>query len=201
MIVGAGIRATGEGAPVIMGTPILLANTSIGPQDAEQQQATTLQERGEIVILVARQRAAIGLFAVVDRIEQTSAAIDDVRHTTVEAQECGIQMAMLTRDNHHTGQAVGQELHIPADRVGADVLPAGTANHVTRLQDGGEGSSGQWRGRGERPTRLPWHGPTWASPSALASVLPLIRLKSCSGTVTRSPSWRQFGYPRRPCAR
>ncbi|HET8905588.1 MAG TPA: heavy metal translocating P-type ATPase [Ktedonobacterales bacterium] len=130
-IAGGGIRATVDGALVLIGTPKLLAENGIALSPADEQQATALQTQGKTVMLVARQGEAIGLIAVADRVRPTA------RQTIEELQALGIQVAMLTGDNRHTGEAVGRELRIAADRVFAEVLPAEKASYVKRLQDEG----------------------------------------------------------------
>lgn len=130
-IAGGGIRARVEGALVIIGTPTLLAGNGVSLSDDEQQQATTLQEQGKTVMLVARQGEPVGLIAVADRIRPTA------RKTIEELRSLGIQVAMLTGDNRHTAEAVGQALGIASERVFAEVLPAEKASYVKRLQDEG----------------------------------------------------------------
>jgi Cu2+-exporting ATPase len=130
-IAGGGIRARVEGAPVIIGTPTLLAENGVSLPDAEQRQATALQEQGKTVMLVARQGEPVGLIAVADRIRPSA------RQTIEELRSLGIQVAMLTGDNRHTAEAVGQALGIASKRVFAEALPAEKASYVRRLQDEG----------------------------------------------------------------
>jgi len=130
-IAGGGIRARVEGAPVIIGTPTLLAENGVSLPDAERRQATTLQEQGKTVMLVARQGEPVGLIAVADRIRPSA------RQTIEELRSLGIQVAMLTGDNRHTAEAVGQALGIAPERVFAEVLPAEKASYVKRLQEEG----------------------------------------------------------------
>ena len=130
-IAGGGIRARVEGVPVIIGTPTLLADNGVSLPDAEQRQATTLQEQGKTVMLVARQGEPVGLIAVADRVRSSA------RQTIEELRSLGIQVAMLTGDNRHTAEAVGQALGIAPDRVFAEVLPAAKASYVKRLQEKG----------------------------------------------------------------
>ena len=130
-IAGGGIRANVEGVPILIGTPKLLADHGVSLREAEQRQATGLQEQGKTVMLMARQGEAVGLIAVADRIRPTA------RRAIAELRELGIQVAMLTGDNRHTAEAVGRELGIPSDRVFAEVLPADKANYVKRLQQEG----------------------------------------------------------------
>ncbi len=130
-IAGGGIRARVGGTPVIIGTPSLLAENGVSLSDAEQQKAAALQEQGKTVMLVARQGEPVGLIAVADRIRPSA------RQTIEELRSLGIQVAMLTGDNRHTAEAVGQALGIAPELVFAEALPAEKASYVRRLQDEG----------------------------------------------------------------
>ncbi|HEY1390311.1 MAG TPA: heavy metal translocating P-type ATPase [Ktedonobacterales bacterium] len=130
-VAGGGIRVRVEDARVAIGTPTLLAEDGVSLSDAEERQATALQEQGKTVMLVARQGESVGLIAVADRIRPTA------RQTIEELLSLGIQVAMLTGDNHHTAEAVGQALGIAHEHVFAEVLPGEKASYVKRLQDEG----------------------------------------------------------------
>jgi P-type Cu2+ transporter len=130
-IAGGGIRATVEDYAVIIGTPKLLDDQGIAVEDADRQQAMSLQSRGRTVMLVARDDRPVGLIAVADRLRPSAA------RTIADLQALGIQVAMLTGDNRQTAQAVAAELSIASERVFAEVLPADKARYVKQLQ--GEG--------------------------------------------------------------
>jgi Cu2+-exporting ATPase len=130
-IAGGGIRARVEGVPVIIGTPSFLDASGVSLSDSERQQLEALQEQGKTVMSVAHQGAAVGLIAVADRLRPTA------RQTLGELQSLGILVAMLTGDNRHTAEAVGQQLGIAPARIFAEVVPAEKASYVRRLQDEG----------------------------------------------------------------
>ncbi len=128
-IAGGGVQAQVDGNAVLVGTPKLLAESTIQLQPAEQQELAALQSEGKTAMLVAMNGQAVGLIAVADRVRATS------RETIAQLKALGIQVAMLTGDNRRTGEAVGRELGI--ERVFAEVLPSDKANYVKQLQ--GEG--------------------------------------------------------------
>ncbi|HEX9131869.1 MAG TPA: copper-translocating P-type ATPase, partial [Ktedonobacteraceae bacterium] len=128
-IAGGGVQAQVDGNTVLVGTPKLLAESTIQLQLAEQEELAALQAEGKTAMLVAMNGQAVGLIAVADRVRATS------RETIAQLKALGIQVAMLTGDNRRTGEAVGRELGI--DRVFAEVLPSDKANYVKQLQ--GEG--------------------------------------------------------------
>ena len=128
-IAGGGVQAQVDGITVLVGTPKLLAEHTIQLQPAEQEELAVLQSEGKTVMVVAMNGQVVGLIAVADRVRATS------RETIARLKTLGIQVAMLTGDNRHTGEAVGRELGI--ERVFAEVLPSDKANYVKQLQ--GEG--------------------------------------------------------------
>src|SRR5699024_7793064 len=61
---------------------------------------------------------------------------DDAKDALEMMRDKGIKhIVMLTGDNHHTAQAVAQELNI--DEVHAELLPEDKVRHVKRLKDEG----------------------------------------------------------------
>ncbi len=128
-IAGGGVQAQVDGSTVLVGTPKLLAESTIQLHPAEQEELAALQAEGKTAMLVAMNGQAVGLIAVADRVRATS------RETIAQLKALDIQVAMLTGDNRRTGEAVGRELGI--DRVFAEVLPSDKANYVKQLQ--GEG--------------------------------------------------------------
>jgi Cu2+-exporting ATPase len=126
---GGGVQATVERSTVLIGTPRLLADHGITLTPEEQAQVADLQAQGKTVMVVGMDAQAVGLVAVADRIRRSSPV------AIAELQALGIQVAMLTGDNHRTAEAVAKTLGI--DRVFAEVLPADKARYVRQLQEEG----------------------------------------------------------------
>lgn len=78
---------------------------------------------------VAVDGRAAGLVAAADQIRPSA------REAIAALKEDGLEVALISGDNHRTAEAVGRELGI--DRVFAEVLPEDKANYVSQLQ--GEG--------------------------------------------------------------
>lgn len=81
-----------------------------------------LESDGKTAMLAAINGQYAGLVAVADTVKDTS-------HEAVRRlQEMGIEVIMMTGDNHRTAQAIGKEVGV--DAVIAEVLPEGKAEEV-----------------------------------------------------------------------
>jgi Cu+-exporting ATPase len=124
-ITGQGVTGTIGGRSVALGNLKLLESLSVDPCNLPVQ-AETGREQGQTVMFVAVDGQAAGLIGVADPIKaSTPQAITDLH-------DAGVQVVMLTGDNHITAKAVADKLGI--DRVEAEVLPDQKAAIVRRLQ-------------------------------------------------------------------
>ena len=103
------------------------------PADVETA-ATEAEQAGRTAVLVGwadeRDRlVARGVVAVADRIKPTSA------EAVADLHALGVEVVMLTGDNHRTADAVGREVGV--DRVVSEVLPDEKVAEIRRLQDAG----------------------------------------------------------------
>ncbi len=97
---------------------------------AELAEATAAAEqRGSTAVLVGRGPTAEALIEVADAIKPTSREAVEAFH------ELGLDVTMLTGDNHRTAHAVADAVGI--DRVVAEVLPGDKVAEVERLQADG----------------------------------------------------------------
>ena len=124
---GKGITGTIDGRKVAAGNAALMSDLEIS-SPAVETQAEAERRNGQTVMFVAMDGRMAGLIAVADPIrESTMPAIKALK------QE-GINVVMVTGDNRTTAQALAQQLGIAFE---ADVLPAGKAEAVKRLQQQG----------------------------------------------------------------
>ncbi len=125
---GRGVEATIEGARILVGKPSWLADEGIhlSSLDIDRER---LEEKGQTVIAVARNRQLLGLIGIADTIK------DDAPETIRRIKDAGITPVMITGDNRRTAHAVSNQVGI--DDVLAEVLPDEKAAEIRRLQDGG----------------------------------------------------------------
>ena len=86
-------------------------------------------EGGRTAVLVAVDQQAVAVIGIADAVRETSAAAVAALH------EAGVQVVMLTGDNHATAQRIADRLGI--DTVIAEVLPEDKAAKVVELQQAG----------------------------------------------------------------
>ncbi|GAV20261.1 Cu+-exporting ATPase [Mariprofundus micogutta] len=127
-ITGKGVSATVAGRTVLLGNAKLMQENNIDVTDV----AITVEEHqrgGETVMYLAADGKLAGMVGVSDPIKVSTP--DAIK----ELHDEGIEVVMLTGDNHNTAAAVAEKLGI--DRFEADVLPDQKAEVVKKLQ--GEG--------------------------------------------------------------
>jgi len=127
---------TGKGVQAVVGEQsILLGNAKLMKDNEIDITAVIVevekhQMAGETVMYLAADNQLVGLIGVSDPIKtSTPAAIKELRDE-------GIEVVMLTGDNHNTASAVAAQLGI--ERFEADVLPDQKANVVKALQAEGK---------------------------------------------------------------
>ena len=127
-ITGKGVTGTVQGRPVAIGNVALMQQLGVAGMGL-QREAEAAQAEGHTVMYVAVDGSFAGLVAVADPIkESTFEAIAQLR-------QAGLRTLMVTGDHATTAAVVAKRLGIDYE---ADVLPAGKAEVVKRLQAGGE---------------------------------------------------------------
>ncbi|MBM6595178.1 copper-translocating P-type ATPase [Microvirga sp. BT291] len=97
---------------------------------AGAQAAQDMSRKGHTPVYVSVDGRLAAVLAVSDRIKDTTApALEDLRRM-------GLRVVMITGDNRATADVVARRLGI--DEVLAEVVPAGKAEAVRRLQAGGD---------------------------------------------------------------
>jgi Cu2+-exporting ATPase len=129
-VTGKGVEATVNGKKVGLGNVKMMeyANAKITPQ--MQQEAQTYQKQGKTVSFLAVDNTVLGYIVIGDKIKQTSAK------AIKELQDKGIDVIMLTGDNHDTAQAVASELNLADFK--ASMLPEDKLKEVEKLQKNGK---------------------------------------------------------------
>jgi Cu2+-exporting ATPase len=127
-VTGQGAVATVDGHQVVIGSHRLLEQQGVivdGLADTRDH----LAGQGRTAVLVGIDGYAAGVLAFADAARDTSAAAVRALH------DAGIEVVMLTGDNHATAERIAAQLGI--DTVIADVLPGDKARHIADLQQQG----------------------------------------------------------------
>jgi Cu+-exporting ATPase len=124
-LAGHGVEATVEGRTVLLGNARLMAERGVA-LDGFEERAARLAEDGKTPVYAAVDGRFSGLLAIADEIKpESKAAISAM-------QSMGLEVVMMTGDNHLTAEAVARSVGI--NRVLAEVLPEDKAREVKRLQ-------------------------------------------------------------------
>ena len=127
-VTGKGVTGTVDGHRLVLGNLMLMDNMDIDIA-ALLTGAQSLRQQGHTVMFLAIDGKAAGLVSVADSIKTTTPEAIRALHAL------GLEVVMLTGDNHVTAEAVGKTLGI--DRIIADVLPDQKAKVVRDLLDQG----------------------------------------------------------------
>lgn len=86
---------------------------------------------GKTPLFFAKNGELAGTIAVADEVKETSAG------AIAALRSLGVDVRMLTGDNHVTAEAIARRVGLTSKQVIADVLPADKEHHVRELQDAG----------------------------------------------------------------
>ncbi len=126
---GRGVRATVDGAEILVGGPNMLREFNLTTPAELTDTTRAWTGRGAGVLHIVRDGQIIGAVAVEDKIRPES------RAAVKALQDRGVKVAMITGDAQQVAHAVGQDLGI--DEVFAEVLPQDKDTKVTQLQERG----------------------------------------------------------------
>lgn len=124
---GRGVRATVDGAEILVGGPNMLREFNLTTPAELTDTTSAWTGRGAGVLHIVRDGQIIGAVAVEDKIRPES------RAAVKALQDRGVKVAMITGDAQQVAHAVGQDLGI--DEVFAEVLPQDKDTKVTQLQE------------------------------------------------------------------
>ena len=121
---GCGVEGEVDGRRVRAGSPTWFAELGLCVPDA-----SVLQAAGRSVVAVAEGDRVLGLIGIADPLRETS------RAAVVRLNALGLDLVMLTGDNHGTAAAIAREAGIHKFR--AEVLPGDKAAQVNALRISG----------------------------------------------------------------
>ncbi|HUH29353.1 heavy metal translocating P-type ATPase [Gelidibacter sp.] len=125
-VTGKGVEATVNSQKVALGNPKMMEYAHAEISTEMEDEAKSFQQQGKTVSYLAVDKKVVGYVVIGDKIKPTSAK------AIKELQERGIEVVMLTGDNHNTAQAVATELHLTDFK--ASMLPEDKLKEVEKLQ-------------------------------------------------------------------
>jgi len=129
-ITGKGVQANIENKEVALGNPKMIEYVGAKISSEMKNIAKSFQQKGKTVSFLAINKKVEGYVVIGDKIKDSSAK------AIKELQKKGIDVIMLTGDNHDTAKAVADELQLTDFK--ASMLPEDKLNEVTKLQGQGK---------------------------------------------------------------
>lgn len=129
-VTGKGVEATIKDKKAALGNPKMMEYANAETTPEMENEARTYQQQGKTVSYLAVDKLVAGYVVIGDKIKATSAK------AIKELQERGIEVIMLTGDNHNTAQSVATELHLTG--FIASMLPEDKLREVEKLQEKGK---------------------------------------------------------------
>lgn len=129
-VTGKGVEAIIEGKKVALGNPKMMEYAKAEITAAMQEEAASFQKQGKTVSYLSVDEGLVGYVVIGDKIKATSVK------AIAQLQKNGIDVIMLTGDNHDTAKAVADELHLADFK--ASMLPEDKMKEVEKLQRQGK---------------------------------------------------------------
>ncbi|PIA77629.1 copper-translocating P-type ATPase [Gaetbulibacter sp. 4G1] len=129
-VTGKGVEAKINGKKMALGNPKMMEYAKADITSIMKEEAKTYQQQGKTVSYLAIDNTVVGYVVIGDKIKETSAK-------AIKAlQDKGIDVIMLTGDNHDTAQAVASALNLADFK--ASMLPEDKLKEVEKLQENGK---------------------------------------------------------------
>ena len=129
-IAGKGVLGTIENKKVGLGNKKLMDEIGASVSSDLEQKVTTEQNLGKTISYIAIENVVLGYVAITDAIKENSAK------AIKELIDQGVEVIMMTGDNHNTAKAVAEHLHLSSFK--ADCLPHDKLKEIERLQAQGK---------------------------------------------------------------
>lgn len=129
-VTGKGVEAIINDKKVALGNPKMMEYVKADITSKMKEEAKNYQKQGKTVSYLSLDKVVVGYVVIGDKIKETSAK-------AIKAlQDKGIDVIMLTGDNHDTAQAVASELNLADFK--ASMLPEDKLKEVEKLQEKGK---------------------------------------------------------------
>lgn len=129
-VTGKGVTGIINGKKVALGNEKMMGEAGANISEELQKEISKEQQKGKTVPMLSVDGKVMGYVVIADKIKDTS------KKALAEFQEKGIQVIMLTGDNHDTAKAVASELNLTDFK--AEMLPQDKMEVVEKLQAEGK---------------------------------------------------------------
>ncbi|MCI5058626.1 MAG: heavy metal translocating P-type ATPase [Flavobacteriales bacterium] len=129
-VTGKGVEGKVNDKNVALGNAKMMKHANAELMENMEEKAQSFQKQGKTVSYLAIDGKTVGYVVIGDKIKETSAK------AIKELQDKGIDVIMLTGDNHDTAQAVASELNLADFQAG--MLPENKLQEVEKLQENGK---------------------------------------------------------------
>ncbi|URM37230.1 heavy metal translocating P-type ATPase [Flavobacterium anhuiense] len=129
-IAGKGVLGTIENISVALGNKKLMDEIGACVSNDLEQKVISEQNLGKTISYIAIEKSVLGFVAITDAIKENSAK------AIKELIAQGVEVIMMTGDNHNTAKAVAEHLHLSSFK--ADCLPEDKLKEIERLQSQGK---------------------------------------------------------------
>lgn len=126
-ITGKGVQADIDGVTYLIGSSKLF-NTELNQSESLKAQYELLQKEGKTAMIFGTSTEILAIIAVADKLRETSQSVITQLH------QAGIKYTiMLTGDNQHTAQAIGQEVGVTD--IKGDLMPQDKLDYIKSLKN------------------------------------------------------------------
>lgn len=129
-IAGKGVLGIIENKKVALGNKKLMSEIGVSIDEEAENLVIKEQNLGKTVSYIAIEKTILGYVTITDAIKENSAK------AIKELIDQGVEVIMLTGDNHNTAKAVAEHLHLSSFK--ADCLPEDKLKEIERLQTEGK---------------------------------------------------------------
>ena len=129
-VTGKGVEGVISGKAVALGNPKMMQYSQAEVTPDMTETAKTFQQQGKTVSYLCIDTTVVGYVVIGDKIKATSAK------AIAELQQQGMEVIMLTGDQHDTAKAVADVLHLTDFK--ASMLPEDKLKEVEKLQQQGK---------------------------------------------------------------
>ena len=129
-VTGKGVEGNVNGKKISLGNDKMMEHAGANLPADLKEEASTYQKQGKTVSFLSVGGETLGYVVIGDKIKETS------KKAIKALQDKGIDVIMLTGDNHDTAQAVASELNLADFKAG--MLPEDKLREVEKLQENGK---------------------------------------------------------------